>query len=483
MISGRFIKHSFIYTVAGSLPMASAILLMPFYGHFLSTEVFGLLSVYFAVSLLVQIFVTYSFDASIYVYYHEHKHDEQKLATFISSVFVFILGVSVIVSVLLSLTGYWLFEFIFDKEDVSFYPFGILSVATGVLQAVFKVNNSLLQTSEKATQFLKTNLFSFSLIASLTIAGMFLFPDSLWGPIGGKLIGALISFSWVLYSIIKTYGIQFNWTLIKETFSFNHPSLIYQIQQWFINYYDRIIILLLLSKSTVGYYDLAAKCLLAIDFLLTGINSSFYPKVLSIINTQKVKTSTIEVNRYYHGLTAVSILSVSFLIVFIPIAIKLFFPPTYYEAINIIPLLGIIYLLRPLRMYFAMPFAALKYSKPLPLYYLFLAFFKITFMYLFTAYYGLLAIIAATLITYLIEILLLYIGIRNIFKIKLNNFKMIFAPMTIALLILTGETIIRTLNLSYTWIHPIYIFVSVILLIWFYRNELLIQWTKFKMKA
>jgi hypothetical protein len=104
-------------------------------------------------------------------------------------------------------------------------------------------------------------------------------------------------------------------------------------------------------------------------------------------------------------------------------------------------------------------------------------------MYLFTAYYGLLAIIAATLITYLIEILLLYIGIRNIFKIKLNNFKMIFAPMTIALLILTGETIIRTLNLSYTWIHPIYIFVSVILLIWFYRNELLIQWTKFKMKA
>lgn len=469
MISGRFIKHSFIYTVAGSLPMASAILLMPFYGHFLSTAVFGLLSVYFAVSLLVQIFVTYSFDASIYVYYHEHKHDEQKLATFISSVFIFILGVSVIVSVLLSLTGYWLFEFIFDKEDVSFYPFGILSVATGVLQAVFKVNNSLLQTSEKATQFLKTNLFSFSLIASLTIAGMFLFPDSLWGPIGGKLIGALISFSWVLYSIIKTYGIQFNWTLIKETFSFNHPSLIYQIQQWFINYYDRIIILMLLSKSTVGYYDLAAKCLLAIDFILAGLNTTFFPKVLTIVKEQEVKSSTIEINRYYHGLTAVAMLLVAASIFVFPYLIDFFFAKSYLPAISLIPLLAILYLIRPLRLYLAMPFAAIKYSKPLPLIYLAVAILKISLLFYLIPMIGIEGAVLATIISSIVEIILLYAFINKKFKIKMNANKLLWSPFMLIAMIVT----LRFINFIPEMISYLLLFViTLILLLFVYRKEL-----------
>ncbi|MCZ8353527.1 MAG: lipopolysaccharide biosynthesis protein [Cyclobacteriaceae bacterium] len=469
MISGRFIKHSFIYTVAGSLPMASAILLMPFYGHFLSTEVFGLLSVYFAVSLLVQIFVTYSFDASIYVYYHEHKHDEQKLATFISSVFVFILGVSVIVSVLLSLTGYWLFEFIFDKEDVSFYPFGILSIATGVLQAVFKVNNSLLQTSEKATKFLKTNLFSFSLIASLTIAGMFLFPDSLWGPIGGKLIGALISFSWVLYSIIKTYGIQFNWTLIKETFSFNHPSLIYQIQQWFINYYDRIIILMLLSKSTVGYYDLAAKCLLAIDFILAGLNTTFFPKVLTIVKEQEVKSSTIEINRYYHGLTAVAMLLVAASIFVFPYLIDFFFAKSYLPAISLIPLLAILYLIRPLRLYLAMPFAAIKYSKPLPLIYLAVAILKISLLFYLIPMIGIEGAVLASIISSIVEIILLYAFINKKFKIKMNANKLLWSPFMLIAMIVT----LRFINFIPEMISYLLLFVfTLILLLFVYRKEL-----------
>jgi O-antigen/teichoic acid export membrane protein len=469
MISGRFIKHSFIYTLAGSLPMASAILLMPFYGYFLTAEVFGLLSVYFAVALLVQIFVTYSFDASVYVFYHEHKHDKQKLAAFISSVFIFILGVSVIVSVLLSLTGYWLFEFIFDKEDVSFYPFGILSVATGVLQAVFKVNNSLLQTSEKATQFLKTNLFSFSLIAGLTIAGLFLYPDSLWGPIGGKVIGAFISFSWVLYGIVKKYGIQFNWTLIKETFSFNHPSLIYQIQQWFINYYDRIIILILLSKATVGYYDLAAKCLLAIDFILAGLNTTFFPKVLGIVKQQEVKSSTIEINRYYHGLTAIAMLLVATSIFVFPYLIDFFFPKSYLPAIGLIPLLSIIYVIRPLRLYLAMPFAAIKYSKPLPVIYLFVAVLKISLLFFLIPIIGIEGAVFATIVSYVAEIILLFIFIHKKFKIKMNASKLLWSPLALILFIVT----IKYTNFFADKISHLFLFAfTITILLFVYRKEL-----------
>jgi O-antigen/teichoic acid export membrane protein len=83
-ISKTFIKSSIIYTVAGALPMASAIILLPFYGNNLPLAVYGELATYIAFSMLVQVLVTYSFDTSVYVYYHEYKNAPEKLSQFLS---------------------------------------------------------------------------------------------------------------------------------------------------------------------------------------------------------------------------------------------------------------------------------------------------------------------------------------------------------------------------------------------------------------
>ena len=90
-ISKSFIKSSLIYTVAGMLPMASAIILLPFYIENLSTADYGALSIYLAFSLFIQILTTYSFDTSLYIHFHEFKHDPAKLSSFISSAFVLML--------------------------------------------------------------------------------------------------------------------------------------------------------------------------------------------------------------------------------------------------------------------------------------------------------------------------------------------------------------------------------------------------------
>ncbi len=304
--------------------MASAIILLPFYSK-LPVEIFGALSIYFSVSLLVQIFVTYSFDSSLYINFHDYKQDPKKLKAFISSAFIFILLLSLISGLTLAFLGNWIFTSLFKEEEILFYPFGLLSVATGIFQALLKVNNSLLQTQEKPTVFLLSNVLSFSLIAGLTIAGLYLFPESLWGPIGGKLIASLLSGAWVLSYIFRQFGFHFIWQLLKTTFSFNNTSVIYQLQQWFINYYDRFFLLLFISIGSLGVYDLALKCMLAIEFVLTGLNSSFYPKVLGIVAMQKEKHNTIETNRYYHGLTAMAMLLVSASIFVFPIIIEFVF--------------------------------------------------------------------------------------------------------------------------------------------------------------
>src|SRR5439155_13199243 len=137
--------------------------------------------------------VTYSFDTSVYNYFHEYKKDKEKLASYISSAFTFILIVGLLVAIVLSVAGSWIFDLSYSESNTIFFPYGMISDITGIFQAAFKVNSSLMQTQEKAISFLWFNLLSFSLIAAFTVGGLLIFPNDLIGPIGGRFIAALIT--------------------------------------------------------------------------------------------------------------------------------------------------------------------------------------------------------------------------------------------------------------------------------------------------
>lgn len=479
MISKKFIRNSFIYTIAGALPMASAIILLPVYVKYLPTDVYGELALYMSFALLVQILVTYSFDTSIYNYFHDFKHNEKQVRIFISSVFSFILVVSLVAVVIFSLVGGWVFANV--SKNMTFYPYGMLSVVTGVFQAVFKVNNSLQQTQEKATSFLVNNLISFSLIAAFTIVGLTFFPNALIGPIAGRLIAVAISGVWVLISIYRQHGVHLDLPLIKSTFDYNHPSLLYQIMQWVNLTFDRYLLAPFINLTAVGVYDFASKCLQAVDFILAGLYSSFFPKVLGITALQKEKKMTTEINRYYNGLTAVTILMVTLSIFAMPIALRFliqwFGKTQYLEVIRWIPFIGVTYLLRSMRYYVALPYAALKYSKPLPFFYLLIVSSKILGMILLIPRYGIQGVIIATWIGYGVEIVTLYFGASKKFEIVFNVFKLVVAPAVLAIVIIILEPLLA--KEQETLVHAGYILLGLALLTWAYRNEVKVfQWSK-----
>ncbi len=475
MITKKFIRNSIIYTAAGALPMASAIILLPFYLKYLTPDVFGTMAIYTGFSLLVQVFVTYSFDTSVYNYFHEFKNDNAKLRSFISSVFIFILLTSLLLGSLLAISGGWIFEIVFKHAfagiEILFYPYGMMAVATGIFQAVFKVNSSLLQTQEKASSFLWYNILSFSLISAFTIGGLIIFPDNLIGPIGGRFAASAISGVWVLGVNYRQYGFTFNWPLIKSILGYNQTVLIYQLIQWVNNYYDRVLMTSYLPMAQVGIYDFAAKCLSVIELVITGFNSSFYPKVLGAIALQPEKKTTQEINRYYHGLTAVAILLVTLSIFFFPIVIEAFVTkPGYRAAIPWIPMLAVTYLLRSMRFYVAMPYSALKYAKPLPYFYFIMVAIKILTMIVLLPKYGIMGVIIAIWVGYIIEIVFLFFGIKKKFTVAFNVFKLIAAPIAMAVLIVVSEPLLGVAHPLLT--HALYILIGILVLVWVYRNEL-----------
>jgi len=477
LISKNFIKTSFIYTVAGALPMASGILLLPIYVTDLPSSVYGALSLYLTFSLFVQIVVTYSFDSSTYIHYHEYKNDPKKLASFMSSAFILMLLIGIGVGVVLVFLGEFLFDLIFNDQKISFYPYGLISVAVGICQALTKVYSTILQSRERPASFLWSNLLLFSLIALLTIIGLKLYPGTLAGPLGGRLIAGGVVAGWSLLMIFREFGFHFDWPLLKSTFSFNNYTFIHQVQQWVINYIDRFLMVFFLPLSaagvlsTVGIYDFALKCMVVIELITNGFHNSFYPKIVKVITAQADKGYTPELSRYYHGLSAVVMVMVSSAIFVLPLVIYMFNSKQgYEEAIQYFPYIAVLYIIRALRLYFAIPYGVLKYTKPLPVISAVIAAVKIGMMIVLLKDYGIYGVVAATLVTSVLEIIIMKVKLSDRFHYHYNVFKMVVVPAMMIAAVLILEPIFGQ---QYSWqLHLFYLVMTGALLLWVYRNEL-----------
>lgn len=470
-ISKGFIKSSLIYTLAGALPMASAIILLPFYILYLPTDVYGALSICLAFAIFVQIVVTYSFDTSLYIHYHELKDEEEALAAFVSSAFIFILGLAIVAGLVLSVTGQFIFSHILPDSKISFYPYGFVSVGVGIFQAIFKVYTNLLQTREKPETFLWANLVYFLLIAGVTIVGLRLYSGSLVGPLGGRLLAGFLASLWVYGRVFREFGFHFRSPWQYTSFSFNAYTFLYQLQQWAINYADRFLILLFLPLSQVGIYDFAIKCLVVIDLLLNGLNSAITPRVIQLVGKQTEKGSTVEINRYYYGqLSAIMILIFLFILA-IPVGIDWVIPKAgYAHAVSYIPYLGVLYVFRSIRLYFAVPYNILKKMDRIMWISLSVSAIKIGSLVILIPLWDLYGVIASAFLAAVLEICMLWFFLKNDFRFRFNGFKLTGAPLLLVAAIILLE--------PYAGVRfPVYVHTGYLVLclglLWFaYRNEL-----------
>jgi O-antigen/teichoic acid export membrane protein len=291
---------------------------------------------------------------------------------------------SIATALALSLTGSLIFKLVFTERDISFYPYGLASVGSGVFQALFRVHSTLLQSREKPETFFWSNVLSFSLVAICIIIGFQLYPNSLAGPIIGRLVASIIPAVWALSRIFREFGFHWDFGWLTSSLGFNTYNFIYQLQQWVINQFDRVLMIFFLTLSEVGVYDFALKCLVPVELLMNSLHSSFYPKVVSAVMEQTKKGSTPAINRYYHGLTAVVMLLICGSILTLPWAINLFVKRAIIMKRSVTYLTSVSYTFFETQgSFFTVPYGILKYTKPLPVIYMIVSGLKIALIFLF----------------------------------------------------------------------------------------------------
>jgi O-antigen/teichoic acid export membrane protein len=244
-----------------------------------------------------------------------------------------------------------------------------------------------------------------------------------------------------------------------------------------MNYFDRFLLYLFIPLSDVGVYGFLMSCLVVIEFILNGLYNSFSPKIVGMVIDQKEKGSTTELNRYYNGLTAVAMILVSGSILVFPVLIETFVTkPSYQQAIVFIPYAILIYLFKPIRLYLGIPYGILKYTKSLPVIYLFVAALKIMLIALVVGRFNIYGVVFTSLLTFWLEMLLLYDNGKKRFKFTFNAYKLLLAPVVLMIIILVAEPIAGIHFPLYT--HFLYVVICLVMLTWIFRNEitLVVPW-------
>lgn len=483
MISKGFIKSSFIYTVIGALPLASSVLLLPFYTNLLTTDQFGLLALYIAFTAVMQIVVNFAFDNYVGIHYIENKDNHQKikeiLGTVVASLFI-IAGLILLIFLIAGSSVFSLYSSMTENQTIlEFYPWGFMSLLTAIFNSMFKTYTNLLIYQQRSVRFLWMNLTNFFLTIGISLAGLYYEPYSLFGPMWGRLLSGVGIFILALYFFLKEYGITFRKIYLKGILAFCSPLLIYFLLVWVMGNIDKYIIAYFLNTSDVAIFGFAINCTFLLEFFQNGLTSSIYPKVYNTWRDQDLKHSTPEVNRYFNGFAAINLISIPLFVIVLPLIIPWVVKNSdFYISFRFLAILAAAYALAGLRSYFIATLMYFKKTISLTRVYLISAVIQVVMTIYFIKYFGIMGAVWVFLIIRILQVIFLYFECRRIFSYKLNISKQILLPVFYILMVVVSEQLVNDnlrLLIEAGQLTLVFTFVF-----WVFRNEIGLLYRQYK---
>jgi len=470
MISKNLIKSSFIYTIIGSLPLISGFFLLLFYTNYLNTSLYGALVIYVSFTGLLQVLINLGLDAYISISYFDSRKNSDLFKSKISAITGYLLIWGLFITILFTLLGENLFSLIFQGKDIFFYPYGFMSVITAFCNSYFKTYSNLLINQEKPNRFAVVNFANFFMTIAFSLTGLFLFPETLIGPMWGRLLSGVGIFMIAFYSFNQESRVRFRLgDELKQALNFSIPVLIFFLFSWSISNIYPFILKYFMTLQDVAILGLVFQFTLLVEFVLNGMGSSISPKTFGMIKDQGLTGSTPELNKYFSGFNAFALIIIPASTFFIPLILPLIISKDYQASFLFLSVLNIGFISRGLYNYFLTPIYLFKKTSILPKMYLITAIIQIAISILFIKYFGIWGAIAANLITKIVQNVLLYLGARKIFVFRFSTMKFIWLPLIVTLGVIGSEYFVTSHN--FNLLRLIQMVFTYILIYVFYKNE------------
>lgn len=479
MISARFLKSSAIYSIGGALPMITSVLLLPFYSNFLNASDFVALGLYVSISLLYQVFFSYSLDVFIGIKYSQLHQNAEERKRFVGTTSGLLLLIGVGLTLISMLIGPFLFPYVFHEgSNVEFGTYAVASILTGFFNSYFKTASNFLIYLQKPSTFLTYAIINFISTFGIAVAGLYIFPDSLIGPVAARFISGLIIF-FLGYQVFRTNAtFVIDKKYFREINAFCLPYLFYALSIWAVTNIDRIFLVNAIDKVSLAGYDQLMKCTLGIEFFQNSISAIIYPKVYELWSKGgKMETST-ESNRYFNVFSALNILALIAFCIVIPPLLELFVKKTeYYESFDYIGLIVAGYATRTILSFYMAGILFGKSTHMLLKIFGISSLIQILLTYFAVNHFGLIGAIYTGIAAKIIQVILAATFAGTAFKYNFNVVKIYLIPLLFLILNVILYFSYNEYNIS---IYMIQLLVFSVIFFVIFRKEVAALWQQFR---
>ena len=261
-------KHSAVYSIGQFINNFIAYLLIPLYGHFLTTDEYGIIATTGVMCTVLLYLFTLSLDAAAIRFSNQHNTQ-----IFFGTLWVFVLVNSIILTgIALWLT--WTFN-IFKYID--YHPFVSLSLLSVFFNAASIVPLAFYKAKEKSTSYVLYNSLLF--VSNLVTIPIFLvvFNKGVEGVMWARLIASIIVFIIFTISFIPKIKICFDWHIFKQSLKFSLPLLPHSIALWGMISLNRFFLERLSGLSDAGIFSLGLALGMTLDIVIISFFSIWPP--------------------------------------------------------------------------------------------------------------------------------------------------------------------------------------------------------------
>ncbi len=259
---------------------AIGIVLLPLYLTVLSSDEYGLYLILVAVSAIVNIVGTLRINNAMTTFFFDYNHDTELTLKYLRQIFSFSLFMAIACFFFFILFGEWIFELIFSDESITFHPYGLIVVATGVLNACNSVYFIFLKNNKYFFKLSYILLFQILLAVIIQVVLILIFKLGVYGLLLGIMVPSLFT---TIY-VASRHGGLIEFSLQSK---FIVPSLKYSIAlipflliYWLTTTGDKIILEKYIDLNAIGQYGLlmtvSGVLFLVGDAVMNGIRPFLY---------------------------------------------------------------------------------------------------------------------------------------------------------------------------------------------------------------
>ncbi len=460
----RLGKDTLIYGTSTVIGRLLNFLLVPIYTNFLSPNDYGITAYVYSLIAFLNVIYNYGMESAYFKYSSSLEVGTPKQN--FSTPFISIAATSFIFSgILISLTT--------PITEIINIPIQYSSIIlySGLIlffDALVIVPFAYLRQKNKATVFATIKFLNIIVNVSLNILLLVEYKMGIEGIFISGAIASLVTFIFLLPTILKNLTFNFSGELYKLLLKFGLPSLPAGFALMIIQVIDRPILRALTNNESVGIYQANYKLGIFMMLVVSMFDYAWKPFFFARAKDVDAKELFARITTYFFLLMSFVLLLITFFIEDI-VKIKFFerfiIHPDYWVGLNIIPVIMLGYLFYGLSLSFSAGIYLEKKTIHLPTITFIAAAVNVAMNFLLIPTIGIMGAAVATLASYFAMSILMYFYSQKFYKIEYEFIRIlkitIAAALTFILFLIIPKTeyhLIIKLLVLFVFVFLLYLF-------------------------